>query len=769
LWFSFNAEPGTMGRLYPADLINYYFPMAELVAGRLLAGQFPLWAPGLCSGTPLFAALQPGVLYPGNWLGLWLPVEEALPLRMFVEISLGSWFAAMFFRSWGASLFAASLGGALFGFGCLFGMTFWPPVVATIVWLPWLLFCVEKLVCRWSFGWWLAFVGGIAVQLFAGFPQFAVYSLYVAVPYSLLRLGENWWNGISSPRVTALRAAGLLVGGVLGAGIAAIQLLPTLELVENSSRSEAVAEEQVHYRHVKATASAVLKKSIDPTPKLIALDGEGAGYLGISALLMAILGAVSGVRSPRVWLFMIIGVLGLLLSDGFRAFDGRLYSLYASLPTGNLFRAPERMRLIWLFGFIALAVRGFDHAGHGLCDLRSTYGRVAAAVGLTLGVVVVSVWGSTRAVGLAVATVILVIAIARTSNRPRIRTVAQIAFFSLVLFDINHATGAYGTLRDFPSEWSRAFHVYGQTVVDEQAFAGLRREAGLARLEFSGDPARLLVAAPFVGAPPIDGSYRISCYGPLLPRQWTELSERLGIPSGAPVLAALDVERHAAVFDLTSVGLILELEAGLTGSSGIAAIGSSAGSGNQNVPRPLHSSQFRASVIRNPDSLPRAYWIERYSVRRDEEIFDEIAGGRLDPRARVFVDRAPGFRSRDGEGGIRSAEILSYAPERVEIQVDAPRDGLLVLTDSHYPGWRARTGETDLPILRANALHRAVHVPAGRHRVTFEYVPSSFRRGGVISAVSLAAAILMASCGAIARRSGLPIRHASISNRAPEL
>lgn len=746
-----------MGRLYPADLINYYYPVAELVSSRLAAGGIPLWDPGLCSGMPFFATLQPGVLYPGNWLGVWIPVEMALPLRMFLEIVLGSWFAAMFFRSWGVGLLAASFGGALFAFGCLLGMTFWPPVVATIVWLPWILLCVEKLICRWSFGWWLGFVAGLSIQLFAGFPQFVVYSLYLVVPYTALRLGENAWKGTSSPRATASCAAGLLLGGALGLGIAAVQLLPALELVENSARSGVLDARDLHYRNVTATASTLLKTAIDPAPKLVTLDGNSAGYLGIPTVLMVVLGCVGGFRSPRLWLFMTLGALGLLLSDGLRATDTTLFSIYTSLPTGDLFRAPERLRLLWIFGLIVVAVRGFDQVDRGFDGPGSRSRRVAAGLALASAFVVIAVWGSWRAIGLAVATLFLVVAIRGASGNPRLRWVPRLALFGLVLFDLNHATGAYGSLRDFSSTLPRSFSVYGQPVVDGATFADLRDEAGLGRLAFSGDASRLQVVSPFVGAPPIDGGYRISCYGPLLPRQWSELSERLRIPDAIPVLAALDIDQHADVYDLTSVDPILQIEVGREESSEPGEAGLASEPLEELEPQPLNPPARRVSVIPNPDALPRAYWSERYAVREDDEILDEIVGGSFDPHERVLVDAAPSFRSADEEGtSIHSAKILSYGPERVEIQVDAPREGLLVLTDTHYPGWRAHLGESELSIFRAHGLHRAVQVPAGRHRVTFEYVPGSFRRGAVISALCLTGAILVAALGAAATRTRPP-------------
>ena len=40
-----------------------------------------------------------------------------------------------------------------------------------------------------------------------------------------------------------------------------------------------------------------------------------------------------------------------------------------------------------------------------------------------------------------------------------------------------------------------------------------------------------------------------------------------------------------------------------------------------------------------------------------------------------------------GSGG--EAQIVSYEPERVEIEATSRGPGLLVLSDLHYPGWKA--------------------------------------------------------------------------------
>jgi uncharacterized membrane protein YfhO len=89
--------------------------------------------------------------------------------------------------------------------------------------------------------------------------------------------------------------------------------------------------------------------------------------------------------------------------------------------------------------------------------------------------------------------------------------------------------------------------------------------------------------------------------------------------------------------------------------------------------------------------------------------------------------------------GRSEAKIVRHEPERVEIDVTADRDGFLVLTDLHYPGWEATVDGEAATIHRANHLFRAVWVDAGRHRVRFEYRPASLRMGAATSAGALVA------------------------------
>jgi uncharacterized membrane protein YfhO len=59
----------------------------------------------------------------------------------------------------------------------------------------------------------------------------------------------------------------------------------------------------------------------------------------------------------------------------------------------------------------------------------------------------------------------------------------------------------------------------------------------------------------------------------------------------------------------------------------------------------------------------------------------------------------------------------------------------LVVSEMHFPGWRAYLDGVDTPIYRSNYLFRGVVVPPGRHTVRFVYRPVSVAVGAGVSAL----------------------------------
>ena len=102
-----------------------------------------------------------------------------------------------------------------------------------------------------------------------------------------------------------------------------------------------------------------------------------------------------------------------------------------------------------------------------------------------------------------------------------------------------------------------------------------------------------------------------------------------------------------------------------------------------------------------------------------------------------------------GHGSLREYARIVDGPDPDQLTIEAHLDspGLVVLSDTYYPGWRAWVDDVPVSIHPANLLFRAVPVPAGTHVVTMRYQPRYFRAGVVLFLLSAA------TCGALVVRS----------------
>ncbi|MGH2722283.1 MAG: YfhO family protein, partial [Actinomycetota bacterium] len=101
-----------------------------------------------------------------------------------------------------------------------------------------------------------------------------------------------------------------------------------------------------------------------------------------------------------------------------------------------------------------------------------------------------------------------------------------------------------------------------------------------------------------------------------------------------------------------------------------------------------------------------------------------------------------------------TADVQRYEPELVEIETRTEAGGVLVLTDTWYPGWRATVDGEPAPVLEVDHALRGVVLPPGAHLVEFRYRPLSFLVGAWTSVATLAGLGLWAGRRALARRPG---------------
>ncbi len=745
LWLCFNAEPGRVGLEFPFDLVFYYYPMLEQASDRLRQGHLPLWNPYQCCGVPFLATAQAAIFYPPTWIVLFLPVGWAIKTLMFGQVFAAGVFAFLFFRTLAKSLFASAIGGVLFVFACILGQIYWPSEVSTIVWLPFLMWCVERFIQSARWGWWALFTVGVTLQALAGFPQFMVYTFYLLGPYAAMRLytvGSAKRRAGTGGRSQVVRMSGaLLAGCILAVGLASIQLVPTLELARNTARNGKLTPQAVHYLETERgkyfRLPGLLENMFDPGAKMITFDfPDGSGYLGMATPLMVGIGLLLGRRDRRVWFFTAAVLISGVLAFGYNDYSGWLYRLYSRLPTGNMFRTPSRLLLITYFSLITIAVFGLDRLGEGLPELRGKLHLRAALAAVAVGLLIAANAVGTQDGGrLAAAVVILVVAAYLVGQRRFPKWTVQTLLVALIVFDLANAIAPYGSLRDIPKEWGQRPHWGGVSPINPDDLSRAVQDAGLNRIALPGLRPTKLIQPPA-------RFHMVTEYEPLLPERWYWANKTMGGEPGF-VMCMIDPEKYGPFYDMASVTHLFR-----TNISDLARkrMGPKQWEIHRRLPGPAPAG-MTCVLQERTEALPRAYLVSRYELCRPADALNRFVHADFDYVNGVLLEEMPDLPASNRGLKPEPADIVSHEAERVAIRTNAAESRLLVLTDTFFPGWKAYVDGAETRILRANYLFRALVVPPGPHEVVFEYRPASFRAGLGISGISLAtfiAAILWA-------------------------
>ncbi len=722
--------------LYWGTPLLQFYPWRSFAVQEYLSGQIPLWNPHVGLGAPLAANLQSAVFYPLNLVYLLIHIERAMTVTVVGHIALAGLFCYGFARLLGFSKAGAFVTGLTFMFsGYVVARAGFLSITSVVAWLPALLWSIEGLLRalsngrRGSVALWLCGLAAItAMTLLAGHAQLAAYSLAAASAYLLARSWPRWGQ-------MATAGAGL----ALGAALAAVQLLPTLELARYSERQSGMAYDV-------ATSSSLWPGQLLGLlfPHFFGSQAagdwwgpgsfwDGAVYVGVLPLLLACYGLRFAPKEQACF-FGGLALLGAFLALG--RYNPVFPFFFDNFPGMNLFQGPARF---WLWCTLAAAIL----AGYGWEGLRSRLspggwhvGPVAAAVGL--GVIGASAGASfllppSTAFGAAAMGGAWLVATGLLLSVPRARFPRLWSAYALMLiladlsiFGLPLNTTTNAQLYELPSS---------------AAALALRTEAGLDRIytpettyqwlqeryfSLGAFPAgdwqdlRRLRDAAMPNLATTEGLYEVYNYDPLrLERPL--LVMRAAEPQGF----------QSPLLDMLGARYMQTPAEQAADTAGNALV----------VP------QERA------DPLPRAYVVPHVlSVPTKAAALAAISDPAFDPAAASIVESSlPVSESRPG--ALQAARIVEYGPQRVVIETpaaDAP--GLLVLSDAYYPGWRAEIDGRAADILPTNVALRGVLLAGGPHRVVFQYDPRSFKIGLAVTALTLVLLTAIAVWGLRARR-----------------
>lgn len=148
-------------------------------------------------------------------------------------------------------------------------------------------------------------------------------------------------------------------------------------------------------------------------------------------------------------------------------------------------------------------------------------------------------------------------------------------------------------------------------------------------------------------------------------------------------------------------------------------------------------------LLRFKYALPRAFFVNKVEVVPHDRVLERIGKSYFHPQETALVEEEPPFPV-GGEGpAAGTIAIHAYEPEKIVLEIENGTDGLLVMSDSYYPGWQVRVNGRKEKIYKTDYFLRGVFLKAGKNIVEFSYRPASVLYGGIISLLSAGVVLLL--------------------------
>ncbi len=695
--------------LYPtfspySDVTVIHWPKAYLMADTWQSTHtLPLWTPANLGGMPLAANQLAMRFYPPAWLFLFLPINSVFNLLFVFHLFWGGLGVYWLLRA-GFDLdpIPALSGGLTFALGSKLlahAAGGHVSLVGAMAWMPWALLGTHQLLRARKGRWGWAILAALALAM-----QITTHTLITLYTGYFLAAYVIWQLLIVKAPVSnrILLSLSLLSVPLLAALLGAAQLLPLIELAGYSNRALSLAQ---------AGNPALTPLTLVTGLFLPDIQGghEMVIYLGLVPLALAFLGlsranthsADQQVSQRRQgWFFGAVVLLAALFALGPATPIFRL--VYQWLPGFRWVRTPARVFLPASLAVGVLAGMGMQRLARGHVRWSPLAALAVGALTLALGLGLAALFGQANraALGLAFFPSLTLVVVGLTAHGrlpPRLALpgLALLLFADLASFDVSMIrfispsdafakgeTAAHylanqpGMFRTYSPSYSLPSHVAAQ--------AGLQTANGVEPVHLAaydhfmalaggyGDPSFSVTVPPFPPDRPLAEAFRD-----------TQPDLRL--------LGLLNVKYLVTAFPVDWPGLspVTELDG--------------------------------TFVYRNEQALPRTWFIDPPPAEIAQA---DINAGWAQQLAALADLAAQSVVAKE-----YTATVTHYAPDRIEVEAQVPKPGLLVLSEIWYPGWQVLVDGQAQPVEKVAGILRGVSLDKGTHQAVFEYNPASIRWG----------------------------------------
>lgn len=714
------ADLGRLSLSTSYDFHSCFLPKFSYGSDELRHGRFPLWNPWEYGGVPFFATAQPEVLYPPKALLFWLlsPLKAywAFMAIHFVGLAVGFVLFAREQGIRGAPLFA---GAAAWTFATpVLISNYHPTRIAILVPVPFVFLFVERWAKSRDLRAFVALVAIVTLQLVAGYPEISLDLGLLVALHAAVRFATREWTAPPWKTIPVFAAA-----FVLAAGISAIQLLPMVEAGVAANRA-GVAKEVLDAPMAVPEAFAAPKLGIVPLFVAFALlalfkrraVAAWAGLLACVAitsggwLLLRRLPGLSMIRFPYVWFILAPFYGAWLVALGAE-------SLASSLPARRIERVAvgvvAGIELLWVACCAVFFRALVRHAGAPPPRIVEIFGhnigtKAAAALGIAAGVAIA---------------VAAVLALLRKPWR---------AWWAapLVLAVLSHLAGYPFGARSAPVKRpGRVGEVRGMLP------AGAKVQGRALSIDDIAYGYEITDKVPSI----------LGAEESFVPWRYRRILERWnfvplfgmfdwgGFVAARGFVDAFNVQYMAVPVFVAHLVAGPDLEP-IARRGGVVLFENTRRMGSAWV-------NYRVKRAASSDDAMRLVLDRTFDPRREVVVEDKLAWS-YTSGGDDFVTRPDGETRTSSHG--------------VEYTVTLPRQGILVASETLYPGWTAFVDSHPATLIAADYVFRGVELPPGKHSVRFEYRPRSVRYGAVASSFALAVFAALVVVDRVRRRRGAP-------------
>lgn len=674
-------------------------------------GHIPLWNPYLFGGNPFIGNMQVGFFYPINLIYFIFPIAGIIGNVFLLDFLLAGIFTYAYARLIGINKLGSLISGICFAFnGAVMKQLFLGHIILmdSLAWFPLLMFLYEKIIQTRNLKHVLLSGVVLALMILAGTTQLAVYAIFAAALYFLIRLIQEY--GAYSRR-TILTCFIPAITIIIGLSLSAVQLLPTLELSGLSIRNHGVS-----YDFASAFSFHPKQLPLMIFPSLFGSDinnsfwGIGSFwgssiYIGIIPFLL-IITAIIYRRNKHMFALLIISLAAVAYALGKY---GPIFKIaYQYVPFLNDFRVPTRSLFIYAFSCGIFAGFGGEFIIKKInSGSKAFFSRVFKIISSLF------VLGS----------VTYVILYLKRND---------ISFFEKIMLKNSYAQGINHHL------------IYSLILNDIFVFCVflfltlcllLLIIFKKTNTKFSVILLVLLIVADYF----LFYSNFFNYYGKQT-KSHQFLQEFALIKKDSSRYRVFNVKNG---FEEQTAGNKLENITGndpLTLSSYrnfLLEIGS-----HENMPYENWVFINRIENTNNLKLLNVKYVISDKKIELTD--FSQIFKGEnyvyqikdFIPRAFLIYTKSPNFSLSDVSSAGK-AEITKYEPDKISLKTTLNQNGYLVLSEIYYPGWKAYDNNRKTEIIVSNKIFRSIQLNKGEHNIMFVFEPQSYMIGKIITITSL--------------------------------